>query len=208
MADTIRARWLRKLNTARAWLVIARHKHEARPTAATRARLNERKAQVAFADRVLQRHRPAVARATRVSARGAALIAQFEGCVLHPYRDAVGVWTIGYGHTAGVGPGTKPLPSKASALALLREDLDLHYAPPVAALPVKLSQNQLDALVSLVYNCGPGCIARGTTIGDALRRADWSAASAGFMLWTRAGGNVLPGLVTRRKKERALFDRG
>lgn len=208
MASTVRSRWHRKLAVDRSWLAIWRRRHEAHPSAATLAKIKERKANVAYDTRVLDRHKPTITRATRVSPAGVELIAQFEGCVLHPYRDAVGVWTIGFGHTAGVGPHTLPLRSRAAALELLREDLDKRYAPAVASLPVKLTQNRFDALVSLVYNCGPGAIGRDTTIGAAVRREDWVAASAGFMLWTRAGGNVLPGLVYRRQRERTLFDRG
>lgn len=208
MPSTVRSRWLKKLNTARGWLAIARKRHEARPSAATLAKINERKAEVRYADAVLSRHKLTVPRATKVSAAGVGLIARFEGCVLRPYRDAVGVWTIGFGHTAGVNSFTPPLRSRAVAMTLLREDLDKHYAPPVAALPVPLTQNRFDALVSLVYNCGPGCIAPGTTVGAAVRRGDWAAASAGFMLWNKAGGRVLDGLTYRRRQERALFDRG
>ena len=31
------------------------------------------------------------------AAMGGRLVRQFEGCVLKPYQDAGGVWTIGYG---------------------------------------------------------------------------------------------------------------
>ena len=31
------------------------------------------------------------------------LVKEFEGCKLTAYRDAVGVWTIGYGTTARAG---------------------------------------------------------------------------------------------------------
>jgi len=38
----------------------------------------------------------------KISAEGLALIKKFEGCELEAYQDAVGVWTIGYGHIKGV----------------------------------------------------------------------------------------------------------
>ena len=43
------------------------------------------------------------------AAAGIALIKEFEGFPFggRPYRDPVGVWTIGYGHTEGVGPHTR-----------------------------------------------------------------------------------------------------
>jgi lysozyme len=140
----------------------------------------------------------------KISPAGVALIKEFEGFVGHPYRDAVGVWTIGYGHTEDVGPRSPRL-TQVQATALLAKDLDRKYAPPVNALRVKLTQSQFDALVSLVYNCGPGAISASSTIGAALRRGDMAAAANGFLLWTKAGGRTLAGLVRRRKAERALF---
>ena len=35
----------------------------------------------------------------QTSVEGRKFIESQEGLVLHPYKDAVGVWTIGYGHT-------------------------------------------------------------------------------------------------------------
>ena len=37
-----------------------------------------------------------------ISEKGTKLIRDFEGFRTHAYQDAVGVWTIGYGHTKGV----------------------------------------------------------------------------------------------------------
>lgn len=37
-----------------------------------------------------------------ISDTGLNLIKRFEGCRLKAYQDSVGVWTIEYGHTAGV----------------------------------------------------------------------------------------------------------
>lgn len=36
-------------------------------------------------------------------------------------------------------------------------------------------------------------------------RGDWDGAAEAFMMWTKGGGRVLPGLVKRRVAERALF---
>jgi lysozyme len=140
----------------------------------------------------------------RVSEAGAELIAGFEGFVGHPYRDAVGVWTIGFGHTHGVGPGSRPI-TRQQALELLRRDLDSEYGRPVNALGLPLNQNQFDALVSFVYNCGPGAIAASTTIGKRLRARDWRGAADALLAWDKAGGRVLLGLTRRRRAERSLF---
>jgi len=42
----------------------------------------------------------------KVSEAGVGLIKEFEGFPYNgrPYLDSVKVWTIGYGHTEGVGP--------------------------------------------------------------------------------------------------------
>ena len=50
------------------------------------------------------------------------LIKEFESCSLVPYKDVVGVWTIGYGHTRGVNSKTKPI-TKEKAEELLRNDI-------------------------------------------------------------------------------------
>lgn len=135
---------------------------------------------------------------------GIALITGFEGFVGHPYKDAVGVWTIGYGHTAGVNSHTASI-TRAQGLELFKRDLALHYEPYVNALNLPLNQHQFDAVVSAVYNLGPGVLDRGRSLGDALRARKWHAAANAFLLYDKAGGRALAGLTRRRKAERALF---
>jgi lysozyme len=139
---------------------------------------------------------------------GIALIKEFEGFPFggRPYQDSVGVWTIGYGHTEGVGPRSRRLTEREAA-KLLEQDLDRTYARDVAALPMAgdLNQHQFDALVSFVYNVGPGAIAPDTGIGRALRAKDWERAADELLRWDKAGGRVLAGLTRRRTAERALF---
>ena len=96
----------------------------------------------------------------QISQMGVELVAKYEGCRLEAYKCPAGVWTIGYGHTAGVTPGQK-LPSKEYAMELLRVDLK-KYGNSVNDLAKKgiitfpLTQNQFDALTSFCYNCGAG----------------------------------------------------
>ena len=142
----------------------------------------------------------------KTSEAGVALIKEFEGFPYNgrPYRDMVQVWTIGYGHTEGVGPNTKPI-TMQEASELLRQDLDKKYAPAVNALGVSLGPHQFDALVSFVYNCGPGAISANTQVGRALRAKQWQAAADCLLMWNKAGGKPVDGLSRRRKAERALF---
>ena len=136
-----------------------------------------------------------------------ALIKEFEGFPFggRPYRDAVGVWTIGYGHTAGVGPDSRRL-TERQASQLLEEDLE-SYLRVIEALPIadELDDNQVAATLSFIYNLGPGAISHDTGIGRALRNRQWQRAADEMLRWDRAGGRVLPGLTRRRRAERALF---
>lgn len=142
----------------------------------------------------------------KTSEAGVALIKQFEGFPYNgrPYQDMVKVWTIGYGHTEGVGPHSKPITIQ-QASELLRRDLDKKYAPAVSALQLPLGQHQFDALVSFIYNCGPGAISADTHVGRALRAKQWQAAADALLMWNKAGGKPVEGLTRRRKAERALF---
>jgi lysozyme len=142
-------------------------------------------------------------------AGGLALIKEFEGFPFggRPYRDPiVGVWTIGYGHTEGVGPHSPRL-TERQASELLERDLAHLYEPFVERLPTAsfLNQNQFDALVAFVYNVGGGAIAADTGIGKALRARQWQRAADELLRWDRAGGHVVAGLSRRRRAERKLF---
>ena len=142
----------------------------------------------------------------KVSVAGVTLIKEFEGFPHggRPYRDIVGVWTIGYGHTEGVGPNSAQL-TEPQASELLRKDLDRRYAPPVVDLGVGFNQHQFDAIVSFVYNCGPGAISTSTKVGRALRAEDWPTAADALLAWDKAGGVAIAGLTRRRRAERAMF---
>lgn len=137
---------------------------------------------------------------------GCALIEEFEGFRSQPYQDAVKVWTIGYGSTKGVGPNT-PAISRADARARMRREVDSEYGAAVNALGVPLNQHQFDALVSFVYNTGPGAIASSTTIGTHLRARRWDAAADALLEWNKGGKppRVIDGLTRRRQAERELF---
>lgn len=135
------------------------------------------------------------------------LIKSFEGLVLSAYKDAVGVWTIGYGHTAMAGP---PSPksgmkiSKAEAEALLLKDLVKYERPVKNLVKVPLNDNQYGALVSFVYNLGEGNFAKSTLLRK-LNNKDYIGASNEFAKWNKAGGKVLRGLTRRRQAEKDLF---
>lgn len=145
----------------------------------------------------------------RLSERGLALIKGFEGyhralpdggCVA--YRCPAGVWTIGYGCTEGVREGM--IWTRADAEARLLAELRQHEIAVERATTVPLNQNEFDALVSFSYNVGTGALGKSTLLRK-LNAGDREGAALEFGKWTRGGGRVLPGLVTRRGKEAALF---
>lgn len=136
------------------------------------------------------------------------LVKRFEGCKLTAYQDHVGVWTIGYGVTAGAGVGIEPRKgmtiTQIQADELLYQALD-HFSQQVAALlTIKVSNNEFGACVSLAYNIGAKAFANSTLLRK-LNANDHAGAAAEFKRWNKAGGEVLTGLTSRRAAEAALF---
>ena len=144
----------------------------------------------------------------RISEKGLAMIEKFEGCLLKASNKLDGVWTIGYGQTGryyGKRVRRGMTTTKAEAHAWLRDHSIKTYEDAVTqAVKVPLNQNQFDALVSFAYNVGVGALKQSTTLRK-LNAGDYTGAADALTMWTRRKGKVLPGLVRRRKEERALF---
>lgn len=140
-----------------------------------------------------------------LSPKGAELIAGFEGFVSHPYHDAVGVLTQGFGHTGrGIG-GTW---TRAHALNVLHADAQPVVLAVLASTKLKLQQHELDALVSFGFNLGSGYFQRGHTLGDALHAGSRTGIANALLLYDQAGGHRLAGLTARRHAERHVFLKG
>lgn len=133
-----------------------------------------------------------------ISQRGIDLIKEFEGCRLTAYKDAVGVWTIAYGHTKNVKQGMKITQEQAEEL--LKKDLAEYEAKVEKYDKYNWNQNQFDALVSFAYNIGS--IDQLTSNG----RRSIKTISEKILEYNKAGGKTLEGLVRRRKAEKELFD--
>ena len=127
------------------------------------------------------------------------LIKRFEGLRLEAYRCPAGVWTIGYGHTAGVSEGMKVTETEAERL--LEEDLK----PVLAVLPSGLNVNRRAALASFVFNVGIGAFNRSTLRRMVVDNADNPRIADELARWCYGGGKVLPGLVARRRAEAELY---
>lgn len=129
----------------------------------------------------------------------------WEGCKLDAYRDPVGIWTIGVGHTgADVKPGMKI--SQAEADELLAADLERFEAAIERLCPTSM-QGQFDALVSFAFNVGEGALER-STLRKLHNMGRYSDAAYEFRRWNKAGGKVLAGLTRRRDGERQVYMTG
>jgi lysozyme len=146
-------------------------------------------------------------------------IRHHEGVRQKPYRDSVGLWTVGVGHL--MYPEQTKIPvdqrggfplrtedfrifSMEEVDAILRADLARFERGVSSFCPVSLTQGQFDALVSFSFNVGLGTLQR-STLRQKVLRGDMEGAADEFLKYNKAGGKVLKGLDTRRKDERALF---
>lgn len=144
----------------------------------------------------------------KTSQAGLNLIADCEGLRLEAYPDpGTGgePWTIGYGHTGGVKPGDTC--TKAQAMGFLISDVAGAENTVMRAIEIALSQGEFDALVSFTFNLGGGALA-GSTLRKKLNAGDRQGAADEFLKWVRGPNGVLPGLVKRRARERAMFLNG
>lgn len=142
-----------------------------------------------------------------LSEKGAEFIANFEGFRAKPYWDSAGgVWTQGFGTTSNIGPNSKPITRK-KGLELLQRDSAKAATAIRDLVHVPLTQQQFDALVSFVYNLGPGSLAESTLL-KLLNKGDYKGAEGQFHRWNHAGGQVLEGLTRRRAAEARLFGNG
>jgi lysozyme len=137
-----------------------------------------------------------------VNDQGLQVLTTFEGCELEAYDDGVGVWTIGYGHTAGVVPGMKI--TQAEAEELLRQDLAEFESYVTDLVQVDLSSDQFSALVCFCYNTGPEAFGDSTLL-KLLNAGDFAGAANQLPRWNKGGGEPMLGLTRRRLAEQALF---
>lgn len=135
--------------------------------------------------------------------KGIPIIKQYEGLKLEAYLCPAGIPTIGYGHTRGVKLGQKI--SAAQAEVFLDHDYEEAEDAVKRLITVPLTDNQLGALTSFVFNLGEGRLL-GSTLRRKLNSGDYKGAAAEFDKWVYSGGKKLNGLIARRAAERKLFE--
>lgn len=142
----------------------------------------------------------------KISDAGRALIVRYEGLSLKPYKDPVGIWTIGYGHTGRDSDRWGPAGHTITlhhAEEILEHDLE-KFEAAVEELCPGANANQFSALVSFAFNVGATRLSN-STLRRKFLKSDFQGAADEFPKWVHAGGKVLPGLVKRRAAERTLF---
>ena len=141
---------------------------------------------------------------------GKALIRHFESCELTPYEDAAGFWTCGIGH--------KILPTESDLMhgtitqdeaeSLFLIDVAVAERAVAAMTSAALNEWQFSALTSWTFNLGARAY-RGSTLRRLLNAGDYVGSANEIEKWVFAKQNGvpvrLPGLVTRRAAEAALF---
>lgn len=135
------------------------------------------------------------------------LVKRFEGCKLHAYLDGGGVATIGYGTTV-YNNGNKvkigdvidqeraDFEIKAHCEKIEKSILNLVHA--------KLNNNQLSAIISLVYNIGINNF-RFSTMLKKINNNNFVGAANEFDRWVWDNGKVIKGLQNRREEEKQIF---
>lgn len=124
-----------------------------------------------------------------------------------PTKDDV--WTIGWGHTKTAKQGM--VITEAQAEQLLRDDLAWVEGAIDNLVKVTLTQNQRDALGSLIFNIGATNFSKSTVLRK-LNAKDYLGAADAFLMWNKQKDKqtgqmvVLSGLTKRRQQERNLFN--
>ena len=143
----------------------------------------------------------------------AELCRRYEGYRAKPYLCPAGVPTIGYGSTyyadkRKVTLEDQPM-EEGAARALLMVELEHTYLPGVLRNCPVLATNErrCNAIVDYAYNLGVGRL-QTSTLKRKINAQDWDGVQEQLMLWTKGGGKVLPGLVSRRKAECLLVSAG
>jgi lysozyme len=133
---------------------------------------------------------------------GEAVLIAREGRRLKAYKDSVGVWAIGIGHTSAAGA---PLVTAGLTItsaqydAIFERDVQKYVAAVRQGLKVAVSQNAFDALLSICYNIGPGAGARSTFL-KRINAGDTTGAYDAILIWKKPAA-----IITRRQAEAQQF---
>lgn len=166
----------------------------------------------------------------KTSKNGLDFIAKWEGCVLNPYLDVAGLWTIGIGKlilpndrfSTITNEQVKSLLSskdknhpvakikipKEEAFNLLESEVKKCEDAINKWIKVPLNGNQFDALVSWSFNCGVGVL-KTSTLSKRLNAGFYDEVPTHLANWCKGTVNgksvVIKGLLLRRQAEGELW---
>lgn len=139
----------------------------------------------------------------KINQAGLDLIKSFEGCRLKAYKDVIGVWTIGVGHTGPeVVEGLIWSPEQANEA--LAQDLVKFEEGVSNLLTAAPTPNQFSAMVAFAFNVGLANL-KSSTLLRCFNKHNAEGAAGEFLKWDHADGRVIPGLTRRRQAESDLF---
>jgi lysozyme len=150
----------------------------------------------------------------KISQEGITLIKHYEGCPKDAdgnavsYRCAANKATIGYGSLKLI--DGSPVQDNMKISMQEAEDLLAHeleeyegYINDMVTVPLK--QNEMDAMVSWVFNLGPTNL-KNSTLLRVLNEGKYHEVPEQIKRWNKVNGKVNEGLVKRRKSEALLFE--
>jgi len=144
------------------------------------------------------------------------LIKSFEGCILNPYHGAADrpeIFTIGYGTikypSSYLGGKMVALTDPAITPQTALEFLQIEVKRVADALDLllrdDLTPNQFAALISFSYNLGEGALKSSTLRLKVNKDPQDPTIKTEFTKWVHSNGEVVEGLLRRRKAEADLY---
>ena len=119
----------------------------------------------------------------------------------HQSFDPKGVNTVCYGHIEDVHIGDKY--TKIQCEKMLADDLPRYEAQLERCVHVPMPGYRHAAIFSFTYNVGGGALCK-SSVARYINAGEPEKGCDALLLYDKAAGKVLPGLVARRKSERKL----
>jgi|KBSSwiStaDraftv2_1062776.scaffolds.fasta_scaffold31603_8 GH24 family phage-related lysozyme (muramidase) len=155
----------------------------------------------------------------KFSNQGEQILMDMEGFIEKPTPDLGGHPTIGYGHK--IKPGEKfNTITKGTGILILQDDVKPLEDVLNGYIPIKLTQNQFDALIVFMFNIGQTAFLNSTVFSD-IKLGHFETATIPWERWINISKyetdpktgekkrKLVPvkGLINRRKREIELFRR-
>lgn len=119
---------------------------------------------------------------------------------LNAYRDVVGIPTACFGETLGIKMGMKFTKAECEKMFVVRLDEFADAIEKCAPRIKELPDRSYVQFVSTAYNIGKSGFC-GSTMAKRIKAGDFKGACDAILMWNKAGGRVIQGLVNRRKQE-------